>query len=1017
MLEKVQFLTALGIYKPELRDELYCQLCKQLSSNPSKNSTIRGWVLMQLLAASFTPTEHFAACLKGFLREGPRELANKVDRLIRRTGSVGTRGFPPSWLEFQAAKNGKPILLPISFMTGQRYLVEVDASSTVKELSYNVCVKHNITDDVGFSVYISIHNKISCLGNGQLRIMDAISECEQHTRKLGMRESNSSWRLFYRKEYFTPWHNATLDVTGTNLVYQQIMRGISLGEYECDKENVLVLLAAQKYYLEYPPGVDDKKLDLMLRSWLPQDSKYKNSMEEWTNKVKDAIKNNFEEKQPTPHQLKVDIVTFALEKWCLLFSRFYDVSRYAGPVEALSNVVMAINSSGVHILDETENVRSTVNYIEISGLSKWRHSVTINTVKNESFVVTSQHSDDMYQLLSTFYDGLKDQSTYALVIQDAAEYGAVDMTLSKGDLVILDKANKEYDGCDIFSVTCPRTSKSGQLPRGILYILPSVQKPNTSIMTMMTSQLKKDVMPFCSEDGNKQHTLALFARYHFRQSNENAVSKLLSKASFKKEKSDLLWQYSREVSKKPFLKKSFLKEDHFFNLTFLNSILPIQQFMGDVPAPETQTVTEVVNENVIDQVSRNRYLREEIFCQMIKQLTNNPNKISCDRGYQLLYFICGAALPSYEIQQELLRFLHTSKHFMAKHCIQRLHSAKKCGCRLHPPHPVEYEAISNTQFTIPVDVFLPDGTKQTVAVSTDTRVRDITKHIGVKLKLQYVDEYSLFITVANGIHAMAWDHFYYDGISHAEIFSLRPRPDTPLPKTGICIVMLRKLWVNTQSGDNKSADFHFHYPQELQNYLQGYLKCTDAAVIQFAALAYRAKYGDDNTQFTNFGKIATSIIPRHLLSSSPAGDWVQHISDEYKKSKGLTSDDAMTEFLKQTEKYPTYGSVFFEVKQRSSKTLPKEMLLAINSKGVHLLHKSTKELIVTHPFANIPNWAYDENSFTIMLQEKQESRHILLETRVGHNIDDLIMSYISFLMNIQMSKKTSFSAAVGESLC
>ena len=177
----------------------------------------------------------FEKYLYQFIKRGPPGYAPFCDERLRRTFMNGNRTQPPSWLELQTTKSKQPITLQVTFMDGSTRSLLVDSASTAKEMCTQLADKIGLKDRFGFSLFIALYDKVSSLGGGADHVMDALSQCEQFAKEKGVQESKAPWRLFFRKEIFSPWHEVMEDPKSTTLIYQQCVRGIKHGEYRCEK--------------------------------------------------------------------------------------------------------------------------------------------------------------------------------------------------------------------------------------------------------------------------------------------------------------------------------------------------------------------------------------------------------------------------------------------------------------------------------------------------------------------------------------------------------------------------------------------------------------------------------------------------------------------------------------------------------------------------------------------------------------------------------------------------------------
>ncbi|XP_073336213.1 myosin VIIAa isoform X2 [Pagrus major] len=1021
-LEKLHFIIGNGILRPALRDEIYCQICKQLSQNPSKSSHARGWILISLCVGCFAPSDKFVKYLRNFISSGPPGYAPYCEERLRRTFVNGTRTQPPSWLELQATKSKKPIMLPVTFMDGTTKTLLTDSATTAKELCSALSDKINLRDRFGFSLYIALFDKVSSLGSGNDHVMDAVSQCEQYAKEQGAQERNAPWRLFFRKEIFTPWHSPADDQVATNLIYQQTVRGVKFGEYRCDRDD-LAELASQQYYIDYGSEILLERLLSLIPSYVPdREIGTSRTVEKWAHFIMAAHKKGiYTQKRFDTQKVKEEVVDFARHKWPLLFSRFYEAFKFSGPSLPKNDLIVAVNWTGVYFVDEQEQVLLELSFPEITAVSSSRggklqsQSFTLATIKGDEYTFTSNNAEDIRDLVVTFLEGLRKRSKFVVALQDNPNPTGEESTFLsflKGDLILLDQdTGEQVLNSGWAHGVNERTNQRGDFPADCVYVLPTMTRPQQDIVALVTMtpdqrqesvRVSQLVMP--ESDGRmKPYTLEEFSYDYFRPPPKHTLSRVMVTKNRGKDK---MWSCTREPLKQPLLKKVVNHEELAQDACM--SFIAMMKYMGDYPSKRTRSVNELTDQ-IFEGALKAEPLKDEIYCQIIKQLTDNHVKYSEEKGWELLWLCTGLYPPSNVLLPHIQRFLQSKKHHpLSGDCMQRLHKSLRNGSRKYPPHLVEVEAIQHKTTQIFHKVYFPDDTDEAFEVESSTKAKDFCQNISTRLLLKSPEGFSLFVKISDKVISVPEGDFFFDFVRHLTdwIKKSRPAKDGIVPSLTYQVFFMKKLWTNTVPGKDSFADSIFHYYQELPKYLRGYHKCSREEVFQLAALIYRVKFEDDKSHFPTIPKMLRELVPQDLIRQMSPDDWKRSVVAYFNKQAGKSREEAKLMFLKIIYKWPTFGSAFFEVKQTTEPNFPEILLIAINKHGVSLIDPKTKDILTTHPFTKISNWSSGNTYFHITIGNLVRGSKLLCETSLGYKMDDLLTSYISQMLTT-MNKQRS----------
>ncbi|XP_027539727.1 unconventional myosin-XV [Neopelma chrysocephalum] len=376
----------------------------------------------------------------------------------------------------------------------------------------------------------------------------------------------------------------------------------------------------------------------------------------------------------------------------------------------------------------------------------------------------------------------------------------------------------------------------------------------------------------------------------------------------------------------------------------------VMKFMGDHPL-RGQTELDAVC-TILKLCAEHEVLRDEVYCQIIKQITNNNSSKtdSCQKGWRLLYILAAYHKCSEVLRPFLLAFLQDASrhpelpfHGIAKACEQNLRKTLQFGGRSLFPTSMELKAMVAGRSAKRQLFLLPGGIERHLKIKTCSVALDVIEELCCEMGLQHPEaweEYILFVVTDRGQSVRPLTRREY---------VLDVAAETECRDTSYTFWCRRVVWSQPLKFDNELY-VTVHYNQVLPDYLKGLFTVLPPArpgdqhfphVAKLAALQHRAK---DHHHLPTAREMQDYVPPQLFRLLKPQS-WLQMVTQHVQQAKALSAHQARAQFLGLLSAYPMFGSSFFYIQSCSNNAIVSPCILAVNQNGLNFLSKETHEPI------------------------------------------------------------------------
>lgn len=409
-------------------------------------------------------------------------------------------------------------------------------------------------------------------------------------------------------------------------------------------------------------------------------------------------------------------------------------------------------------------------------------------------------------------------------------------------------------------------------------------------------------------------------------------------------------------------------------------------------------------------------LRDELYCQTIRQTHKNPEPESLVKAWSVMCLCSAAFSASKTLHKYVVSYVR--KHLgdptvgkYAKICFSQLRKPRVMA-RKYPPSAMEILSVQILSPLVCKIHFMDEKTKAVHAMPCDTTA-EILEKVAQKIGLQSVEGWALYEDTSEherfirGYEYVAdilaqWDQQKHLTNTPSKNDSLSKKSNKIILESSDCRFVFRKrVYRHVHDIPKDPVEYHLLFAEAVHKVVKlDEFLVSEKVALQLAGLQAQVIWGDyqDNKDFRY--EEAKQYLCERILKEEPDKDWAEAIAEAHRHyGSGKSEIEANVWYLTCVKQFPLYGCTIFSIIHKGLWSHTSDSLLAVNMDGIKFIRSRDKTVIHDFKYSDIETITLDPNDNYITLELFNDSglgctqRCFMFETLYKEDIGHLIESY------------------------